>query len=249
MEACRWGSNSKTYRSAHCETWIRTHACHTPKTLTTMHNTSQKRTCPEKPDPHKQAVFRDVSLVKFCKAVLEVYALWYYPYALLLPSDLWTKGRRGKIVHSIPLIVHHCSIGLSLWGDHNRRWRGHGRQGKREITLKTNKQTPNAILHLQSLWTVPSLGKPRPKGQNYPFWELILDNGFTCITAPLNLAVSLTMSLGPPLIYACERQRLVFMLFERQAPWHPELLSALSKVTQLITRKTENKVRLPDCQT
>lgn len=66
---------------------------------------------------------------------------------------------------------------------------------------------------------------------------------------PLNLAVSQTMPLGPPLIYACERQRLVFRSFERQVSQHPELLSALSKVTQQVTRKTEIKPKFPDCQT
>lgn len=57
------------------------------------------------------------------------------------------------------------------------------------------------------------------------------------------------MPLDLPLIYACERQRLAFRSFERQVPQYPELLSALSKVTQQVTRKTEIKPRFPDCQT
>lgn len=47
----------------------------------------------------------------------------------------------------------------------------------------------------------------------------------------------------------CKRRRLVFILFDRQATGGSELLCALPKITQLVTRKMKIKPRFPDCQT
>lgn len=61
--------------------------------------------------------------------------------------------------------------------------------------------------------------------------------------------MSWVMFVGPPLICVCERQKWVFISFDRQATWDPELLSALPEITQLVTRKMKIKSRFPDCQT
>lgn len=150
-------------------------------------------------------------------------------------------------LHPMPLIVQPCSMGLSLQGNHNRRWRGHGRQKERRIAAESNKTTANAILYLQSLWTLPFLGKTRPTAQTFLFWELILDNGFIVLCGAFKLGNVPPSSSSH--LYAYERQRLVFILFDREATGDSELLCALPKITQLITRKMKIKHRFPDCQT
>ena len=58
------------------------------------------------------------------------------------------------------------------------------------------------------------------------------------------------MSHGPPLIWVCENQIFFFLIsFDGQVTQDPELLSAMPKVTRLVTRKIEIKPRFPDCQT
>lgn len=110
------------------------------------------------------------------------------------------------LFHSVPPIVHPCSMGLSLWGDHNRRWRGRGRQKKREITAGSNKKTPNAILHLQSFGQFRLLAKRGLKHRIVSSGSLFLITVSQCSVGPLNLAMSSVMSLGPPLICVCKTE-------------------------------------------
>lgn len=110
---------------------------------------------------------------------------------------------------------------------------------KRGIAAESNKKTANAILHLQCLWTLPSLGKTRPTAQTSLFWELILDNGSIVLCGAFKLGNVLgnVPRSSSSHLCACERQRLVFILFDRQATGDSELLCALPKITQLATRK------------
>lgn len=120
---------------------------------------------------------------------------------------------------------------------------------KREIAAGSNKKTPNAVIHLQSLGQFPLLAKQDLKHRIIPSKSLFLITASQCSVRSLNLAMSWVMSLSLPLLCLCERQSLVFISSNRKATQEPELLSALPKVTQLVTRKIEIKPRFPDCQT